>query len=285
MKISYFGFIIVTIVFIIITSVSFLIFHNTFTEDSQGGIVTPQTEINTLYKPQDTDSLDKPVTNSEEMEMTVSNENPIVSNKIITEPVSDLTQDLEQVELLDKPVSYNNMRVYEDLNQIILEVNGIKHVVDTGYPFKSVEVRVFRNLSFSPSGRFLSYEVNSYEGSSVKIYDTQKLELITSVLGGDYGFTQNEHFYYVCNITGYEGGVEASVYQLPDFTEIIDLYGLFSELESNYSFVTCKENTARNVITFDFYDTYDPTESTLHKTVLVDTQAGKLLSVNDYTRN
>jgi len=90
MKISYVGFIIVTFVLLIITSVVFLIFYNTFTKDSQGEIITLQTEPNTLHKPQDADSLNKPVTNFQEMEMFVSSDHPIISNRTMTEQYSGL---------------------------------------------------------------------------------------------------------------------------------------------------------------------------------------------------
>ncbi len=108
---------------------------------------------------------------------------------------------------------------------VLLAQDGKEIVVEESRhdPENPVGGFLFRNLAFSPRGRFLVYEAWGWEWSGGRVYDTQAQKNVLEFAPPSYyGFTPDEQFFYACGISHLGGEFIAAVYASPDFSVRFD---------------------------------------------------------------
>ena len=108
---------------------------------------------------------------------------------------------------------------------VVVEIEGNKNIVDEITTPKNIG-RHFSKPQFSQRGRYLLYRDSEAGGWIVQVYDisNKKLLPVTSFAPSDYGITNDEKFFYVCQGTGMDSGY-FHVFSLPNAKKTEEIVG------------------------------------------------------------
>jgi len=124
---------------------------------------------------------------------------------------------IEQIEF-QNVIAY--IKVSKNWNYIIIKTaEGEREIANAPIDFEKYmnESKRFSGLTFSPSGRYLIYDITGWEWTGGYVYDLTEEKIVLNATIGAIGFVDNEKFFYACQTPGMGTTGHASIYKTPDF--------------------------------------------------------------------
>jgi hypothetical protein len=215
-----------------------------------------------------------------------NNNKPETQRLIVTIQNGKIKQDL--VETLTSPVvkfgdkiAYASSRKDESL--VILK-DGEKELFAASAPNnfdKTLQSLIFRNVEFSPSGRYLLYTAYGWEWAYSDVYDTKEKKRVLREGSGNSGFSTDETLYFYCVNNEFSGEFAAVLYELPSFKVKLDILKQFPELGEFGTSISCEQNKENGLIEFKFKGKYREDRSydeNFSKSVKIDPKTVKILN-------
>lgn len=177
----------------------------------------------------------------------------IENNKIINEIQEILTSPV--VSSGDK-IAYASSRGEESL--VILKENGQEKVVASApNDFeKTLKTLIFRNVSFSTSGRYILYAASGWEWGYNDVYDTVEKKQVLREGSGYSGLNPEENLYFYCSSNDFSGDYGALLYDVPSFKVKLNILEQFPEVGKFGTSIKCEYNKESGSIDFTFKGKY-----------------------------
>ncbi len=161
----------------------------------------------------------------------------------------------------------DGLRVYtishDQATELWLAVSGAHpiRIATTSYNVSQVRDGKFGYVHFSPSQTYFEYYIGFWEGGAHHIYDIKQNKEVMNIPMGSGTFTSSEKYFYTCYNTPLDGSADASVYAVPSFTPVLELFAKYPNLApeaDTWSFgpvdIQCHEDRSSNTIVFEFGD-------------------------------
>lgn len=198
----------------------------------------------------------------------IESDNSIVSMAVLSPEVSPEIPKMENVSEVKERVIFGDMAAstenYSGINYVTLYRNGVEgDIIDSAYGFEggiSAEGDIpgaenmprgsFFDLKFSPAGKYLTYRLAGYEWSGTKIYDIKNNIVLSEYFApSDFGFFEDEKYFYDCQASAYTGEFFARVFDLTGFEIKYDMPFEENEFVSDLE-LKCEYDMDKKVVKF-----------------------------------
>jgi hypothetical protein len=109
-----------------------------------------------------------------------------------------------------------------DTNDAVLERDGERIVMKEGTATESANVESFNHFSFSPSGRYVLFYSQLWEGGHWNVYDSESRRIVAEPTG-HMGMASGERRLFECGAEDYGSSFHAKIASLPDGETVIDV--------------------------------------------------------------
>lgn len=170
----------------------------------------------------------------------------VENNKIKTLSSEQITSELISFEdmtaFTKNKQGYNYIILSKDNKEIVIEKASDDYSKNLG------EVKKYVRPKFSPKGNYLTYLSYGWEWSDGYVYDISKNEIVLKLSSmHQYGFSEDEKYFYACGASDMVGNYMASIYSTQDFQIDTDIFKILNE--GTAMNVKCELNEAENKLT------------------------------------
>jgi len=175
--------------------------------------------------------------------------------RIVMQVKNKKLETLSSEEITSEDVIYENMNAFTKnrlgYNYVILNKNNEEVVIEKAsdnYGQNLEEVKTYDKLKFSPNGNYLTYLSSGWEWSHGYVYKINKEEIVLKLPSMyQYGFSNNEKYFYACGGDDMTGNHKANIYSTQDFQLNTDIFEFLDTGTARN--IDCEFNDIENKLT------------------------------------